>query len=343
MRTTSMQMSFPETVSVCAEILWLWNRLLQQLSGWLSQTILEVKMLWLQSDQQVVCVSCLFSVFVVEITWVRFDSLPCARCLHGSPCHRYLINYFSCLIHLFSLYLSPPRVQSCVWPLWCEHATLRSLPTFGSLFPSSCPGVPGVVFCGFSNSAHLCMLNRELPTLTLRQHWRWDSICCSLYTLNSLPCGVTGGLIGLIPSSCLHSLPSIMAPGLLPWPSFVFWDLNKYLSWTCNWIRVFSWQKMLDVEVLGWCGYTWSAVVRPVECTAKFSEMPLERRLMVDKWTFNSQATALVDIPAVSMPIARSLKTCDICGIVLCDKTAHFRVAFYCGQPKAHLCNNHAV
>ncbi len=25
------------------------------------------------------------------------------------------------------------------------------------------------------------------------------------------------------------------------------------------------------------------------------------------------------------------------------SKTAQFRVAFYCGQPKAHLCNNHAV
>ncbi len=25
------------------------------------------------------------------------------------------------------------------------------------------------------------------------------------------------------------------------------------------------------------------------------------------------------------------------------SKTAHFRVAFFCGQPKTHLCNNHAV
>ena len=38
----------------------------------------------------------------------------------------------------------------------------------------------------------------------------------------------------------------------------------------------------------------------------------------------NILATALVDIPAVSMPIPRSLKTWDICAIVLCDKNVSF-------------------
>jgi hypothetical protein len=46
---------------------------------------------------------------------------------------------------------------------------------------------------------------------------------------------------------------------------------------------------------------------------------------MVEK----STSTALLDNPVVSMQIARSLKTWDICDIVLCDNTAHFRVDFY--------------
>jgi hypothetical protein len=60
---------------------------------------------------------------------------------------------------------------------------------------------------------------------------------------------------------------------------------------------------------------------------------------MSEKLPLNSLATALVEIPAVSMPITGSL----ISGIVVCDKTAHFKVTFYCPQHKTHLCNDHAV
>ncbi|KAL0192606.1 hypothetical protein M9458_010902, partial [Cirrhinus mrigala] len=43
-----------------------------------------------------------------------------------------------------------------------------------------------------------------------------------------------------------------------------------------GWSQTILEVKMLDVEILGWCGYTWSVVVRQVGCTAKFSETPLE-------------------------------------------------------------------
>ncbi len=43
-----------------------------------------------------------------------------------------------------------------------------------------------------------------------------------------------------------------------------------------GWSQTILEVKMLDVEVLGWCGYMWYAVVRSVGCTARFSETPLE-------------------------------------------------------------------
>jgi hypothetical protein len=60
---------------------------------------------------------------------------------------------------------------------------------------------------------------------------------------------------------------------------------------------------------------------------------------MVAKLTLNDLATALLDIPAVSMPTVHSIKSC----VMLCDKSAHFNVDFYCPQHKVHLCNENAV
>ncbi len=60
-----------------------------------------------------------------------------------------------------------------------------------------------------------------------------------------------------------------------------------------SWSQTILEVKMLDVEVLGWCGYTWSAVLRPVGCTAKFSETPLETaygREMNIQFTGNSSS-----------------------------------------------------
>ncbi len=53
-----------------------------------------------------------------------------------------------------------------------------------------------------------------------------------------------------------------------------------------GWSQTILEVKMLDVEVLGWCGYMWSA-----GCTAKFSETPLEMaygREMKIQFTDNS-------------------------------------------------------
>lgn len=84
-------------------------------------------------------------------------------------------------------------------------------------------------------------------------------------------------------------------------------------------------QTILDVKVLGWCGFTQHAVVKlpnSLKC--------LRRQIVVEKWPFKWGATALVDVLAVSMPTAHSrLAT-----------LAASCCALLRGQPEVHLCNN---
>ena len=76
---------------------------------------------------------------------------------------------------------------------------------------------------------------------------------------------------------------------------------------------------MPDVEVLGWHGYTWSAVGKTIGRTAKLSDIMLEAaygREMNIKFSGNSTLHA----PSKG----------EISVALHCDKTAHFRLAFHC-------------
>ena len=59
----------------------------------------------------------------------------------------------------------------------------------------------------------------------------------------------------------------------------------------------------------------------------------------MEKWTFNSRATALVDIPAVSVTTAPSKPAASVA--VLINGTLQSGLLLW--QPEAHLCNIHAV
>ncbi len=91
-----------------------------------------------------------------------------------------------------------------------------------------------------------------------------------------------------------------------------------------GWSRTILEVKMLDVEVLGWCGYTWSAVVRPVGCTAKFSETALEMaydREINIQFTGNSSVGHFCS-QHTNCTLPQNLRHLWNCAVI---KTTHFR------------------
>ncbi len=98
-----------------------------------------------------------------------------------------------------------------------------------------------------------------------------------------------------------------------------FMTVCAEIHWLCKPIFLQQLSGWLVSDNLGrwrcWMWRSWAGVVtRGLWLWGRLDVLPnslkrLWRRLIVEKWTFNSRATALVDIPAVSMPIACSLKT----------------------------------
>jgi hypothetical protein len=78
--------------------------------------------------------------------------------------------------------------------------------------------------------------------------------------------------------------------------------------------------------------YTWSAVMRPVGRTAIFSKT-------VSDEAYGREIN--IQLSGKSACQLHAPSTWDI--VALCDKTAHFKVDFYCPQHKVHRCNAHAV
>ena len=93
------------------------------------------------------------------------------------------------------------------------------------------------------------------------------------------------------------------------------------------------------MEVLGWRGYTWSAVVSLVGRTVKFAKMTLEAaygREMNIKFSGNSSSG-----PSYSQHAKDPLELET--SVALCCLTKLHSVAFYCTEYKVHLCNDHLL
>ncbi len=75
-------------------------------------------------------------------------------------------------------------------------------------------------------------------------------------------------------TSMQMSFPETVSDSLC-WNSLVI-QTDCFSGCPGGWSQTILEVKMLDVVVLGWCGYTWSVVVSLVGYTAKFSETPLE-------------------------------------------------------------------
>ncbi len=113
-----------------------------------------------------------------------------------------------------------------------------------------------------------------------------------------------------------------------------------------------------NIPVLAWPAYSldmspiehvWDALDRRIrQCVPVPANIQQLRTAIEEEWTNIPQATINNLINSMQRKCVAIGKWCShqiLTGFQTpqYSKTAHFRVAFYCGQQKAHLYNNHAV
>ncbi len=110
-----------------------------------------------------------------------------------------------------------------------------------------------------------------------------------------------------------------------------------------------------NIPVLEWPAY--SPDMSPIEHVRDALDWHIRQHVTVpanirqlhtaieEEWTNIPQATInnLINSMRRRLQMVATPGFSDPPGPPQYSKTAHFRVAFYCGQPKAHLCNNHGV
>ena len=112
--------------------------------------------------------------------------------------------------------------------------------------------------------------------------------------------------------------------------------LLSFISWPGGWSQMIPQVKKPDVEGLGWCGYTLWGWLDILPNSQIVLEAAYGREINIQFSGNRSGGHSCSQHANCTLP---QLET----SVALCDKTAHFRVAFYWPQHKVHLCNDHAV
>ncbi len=165
-----------------------------------------------------------------------------------------------------------------------------------------------------------------------------DALKCEHYSLRSIMTTNCSQVETLMRTTSMQiSFPEMVSDSLC---REIIW-LFKLIVAAAVWVSGLRWSwrwSMLDVEVLGWCGYTWSAVWGRLDVLPNSFETPLETaygREMNIKFTGNSSGGHSCSQHA----IARFLKTCDIwwhCAVWL--KMHILECTFIVASLRPHLC-----